>query len=159
MHFQQKRCLISILLILSTKVLFHFFIYTITRAISPDLSLSQTVCILFSINFQKHNPNPNPNPISPVPSKLLSAQRQQQKYYKNLWKMFKVNNKNTGTTSLILISFWPFSNVSFVKFEQVSICWLACWTQFNTWHIFKYQLLITIFYNERTLNATSKGIS
>ena len=83
MHFQQKRCLISILLILSTKVLFHFFIYTITRAISPDLSLSQTVCILFSINFQKHNPNPNPNPISPVPSKLLSAQRQQQKYYKN----------------------------------------------------------------------------
>ena len=150
MHFQQKR-LISILLILSTKVSFHFFIYTIIRAISPDLSLSQIVCILFSINFQKHDNSYLANFY------LLNVNNRNTTKIRE--KCSKFNNKNTRTTSLMLISFWSFSNVSFVKFEQVSICWLACWTQFNTWHIFKYQLLIPIFYNEWTLNATSKGIS
>ena len=35
-----------------------------------------------------------------------------------VWNMFKVNNKDTRTTSMT-----SFSSVSIVKFEQVNVCW------------------------------------
>ena len=38
--------------------------------------------------------------------------------------MFKVNNKDTRTTSLTLNTFQLFSSVSIVDFEQVIVCWV-----------------------------------
>ena len=94
------------------------------------------------------------------PDKLL-IQSQLYKLKKKVWKMFKVNNKNTRTTSLM--SWWcfycllwrhftPFS-IAFVDFEQVNLSWVirirffdrfiwgitlanACIFLFAFWHIF-----------------------
>ena len=67
-----------------------------------------------------------------LPSRALLVQSQQWKHQSNVWKLFKVNNKDTRTTSMT--SFWCLyrqlwkdftysSGVSIVDFEQVKAGW------------------------------------
>ena len=42
-----------------------------------------------------------------------------------VWCMFKINNKDTKTTSVI--SLWPFSIVSTIHFDQVNVYWRVTW--------------------------------
>ena len=40
-----------------------------------------------------------------------------------MWNIFRVNNKNTGTTSTTTKYFTSFSSVSIVDFERVNVSW------------------------------------
>ena len=71
---------------------------------------------------------------------------------RKVWNMFKGNNKNIRTTSMM--SFWcfywklwtyftPFSSVSIVEFEQVNVNWEVSYNDRNTIHP-KYWNIITI---------------
>ena len=53
-----------------------------------------------------------------------------------IWNLFKVNNKNNKATSLPSVSLsltWTYfaslSNISFVDFKQINVCWV--WRHFN----------------------------
>ena len=62
----------------------------------------------FMINFEQ---SPNFATVF-LPSRRLLVPSQQWKYQDNVWNMFKVDNKNTGTASLTYCS-----GVSIVDFE------------------------------------------
>ena len=69
------------------------------------------------------------------PNEHLLVQSQQQKHQKKMYNMFRVNTRDTRTTSII--SFWcpycqllayftPFSRVSIADFEHIFVCWDVC---------------------------------
>ena len=62
-----------------------------------------------------------------LPSRYFIVQKQHWKCQRNVWNMFKVNNKGTRTTSLL--SFWVF-NVNFEQISHIVLCFY-CWTWTN----------------------------
>ena len=72
---------------------------------------------------------------------LLLIQRQQQKHQKNVWNLFKVNNKDNRSTWLAsywcLYNFTRFSSISIVDFEQVT-AGLVCKLSGGLHIIFRY---------------------
>ena len=69
-----------------------------------------------------------------LPSESLTVQSQQYKHWRKVWNMFKVNNKDTKTTSVMSLKcfycqLWtyitPLSIVSIAKFEQVNVNWVG----------------------------------
>ena len=68
------------------------------------------------------------------PSKQILGQSRQYKYWKKVWTMFKINNKDTKTTSWRRsgVCCWPFSSVYFVDFEQVNVgCVFVSFESYN----------------------------
>ena len=62
------------------------------------------------------------NQFLPLTSKHSLVQSQSWKYQKNVWHLFRVNNKGT-------LVFAHCSGISIVVFERVNISWIYC--QFN----------------------------
>ena len=69
----------------------------------------------------------------------LSVQSQQQKYWKRVWNMFKVNIKDIRTTStmlfwylllLTLIIFYVFFLCFIPVIEQINVCWVYVFKAF-----------------------------
>ena len=84
------------------------------------------------------------------PSKHLAVQSQQQKHWKKLWNIFKVNIKDIRTTSMT--SFWClycyFEHISHLYLVSLLLLWTGkCLlrTGYNFYCVFILQSLIYIF--------------
>ena len=85
-----------------------------------------------------------------IPSKYLPVQSQQQKHYKKMWNMLKVNNKDTRTMSLTL------SLTHFTSFCSVSVTGFGLlWKKWSNW----LELTLKTYWRRPYKNFTSKNFT